>query len=129
MSDLQPDDYVALLERDEEFSGILGKLELDDKTKLLGILKSNVPSSSQSTESKPDLPEGGATAGGTAAESKSEIGSELLSKSQLPKLGTFSGDEPLGKVKYLTFNGNMKLLVCLKKVIVKVLLCYVFEGA
>lgn len=114
MSDLQPDDYVALLERDEEFSGILGKLELDDKTKLLGILKSNVPSSSQSTESKPDLPEGGATAGGTAAESKSEIGSELLSKSQLPKLGTFSGDEPLGKgeISYIQWKHEV---TCLSK--------------
>lgn len=82
------EDQLSLLERDEEYVNLVSKLTGTEQASLLQIIKSNfTPSEALQTSSI-----GGAE--GTQAVSNTR---ETTLQTQIPKLGCFSGDDPLGK--------------------------------
>lgn len=87
-SQVKLEDQLALLERDENYVAIINKLEDADKNSLLHIIKSNFTPTEELKVA--------ATGGGEAAQATVD-GKEAAPQVQIPKLGCFSGDEPLGK--------------------------------
>lgn len=91
MADVQ--DHIDLIERDEEFASIISKLEEADRGKLMQVLKTNLISTLESVKEE-SKPEASSNVMGTTASTSSEA---VIAHAQLPKIGTFSGDEPIGK--------------------------------
>ena len=86
MAEINVDDQLALLQSDEEAVAIFAKLEGADKAKLLELIKTSM------TPVKEEL-----APGGQVVQPDGAVGSVTTTLSNIPKLGTFSGDEPIGK--------------------------------
>ena len=86
MAEINVDDQLALLQSDEEAVAIFAKLEGADKAKLLELIKTSM------TPVKEEL-----APGGEVVQPDGAVGSVTTTLSNIPKLGTFSGDEPIGK--------------------------------
>jgi len=91
MADVKAEDQMALLERDEEFAGIVEKLQGGDKAKLLALIKSNMLPL-EATQAPPGEPEGP-----PEGQPETPVNANVVPQSNIPKLGTFSGDDPVGK--------------------------------
>ena len=94
---------MALLERDEDFSVIFGKLEGGDQASLKKIIEKHIAGALECVPKIEASASSGGTSdsadGGTAAAELEggDSSKQLLPQGQIPKLGTFSGDEPPGK--------------------------------
>jgi hypothetical protein len=107
MAKINVEEQVALIDRDEEFGDIANKLDAADRAKLLDVFRANMTAAvAYVPKDEPKVP--------NVAPTVEKPQNVTSAQAAIPKLGTFSGDEPLGKGE-ITYDQWKREVDCLVK--------------